>query len=476
MTVRLNRRSLLRSAGLASAAGLLAACQPKIVEVTKVVKEIVKETVVVEKIVEKQVPAEQKVVVRYHTRASGIKPPDDQFPVHQNRLSEFRQEHPEIEVVIEGIAISSLHEYYVKLATMVAGGTVGDMTWDHQSDCDHQRLAYEGVFAPVDEFMERDGVKESEWWAAAMQNAKFEGKIYGLPMCAHPGCEAFLYYNKDMWDKAGLPLPQNDGYTMSDVREAAIELSTGPVDGRDVYGFMPHISGSQSQEGWMRAFGAYSFVDESGTKTLMDAPAGLEWAKFCGDLYNADGVAPHAEAIPAGGTYAMFDAGKLASFQTGSWAYKTVRKVVGNHFEVGTVMIPPGPGARASGNYLDCFALLSAQAMGSPVKDEAWMLLNAYTDARCGYLQLSLSGQLCARPDAFDALCDDSVVGEMVTLFQRSISESKPQFSIDNFRGAEHATTLNNVMDKIWIGEQEPTQAYMDSVGESMQKILDKPR
>jgi len=359
---------------------------------------------------------------------------------------------------------------------MVAAGTVGDMTWDHQSDCDHQRLAYEGVFAAIDDFMERDGRSEDEWWPAAMTNAKFDGKLYGLPMCAHPGGAAFLYYNQDMWEEAGVKMPADDGYTHDDVREAANVLAQGDPDARDVYGYLPNFGGSQCHEGWMRAYGAYSFVDETGTKSLMNSEAALEWAKYGYALYNQDQVSPQAEAIPAGGTYAMFDGQKLAAFMSGSWAYKTVRTVVRDHFNVGTVLVPEGPAGRGGGNYLDCFALLSSQAMGRPVKDEAWLLLSAYTDARCGYLQLSLSGQLCARPDAFAALRDDANVGTMVKLFERSIGESKPQFNLQNFRGAESASTLNNLMTKMWIGEQEPTQAYMDSVASTLQTILDKPR
>ena len=84
---RLSRRALLRAALGTGASLALAACQPKVVEVTKEIEKIVKETVVVkeevtkvvekekevtkivEKVVEKAVPAGNKVVVRYHCRA-----------------------------------------------------------------------------------------------------------------------------------------------------------------------------------------------------------------------------------------------------------------------------------------------------------------------------------------------------------------------------------------------------------------------
>ncbi len=57
MAIRMTRRDMLRHAGVGSAALLVAACQPKIVEVEKVVKE----TVEVEKVVEKEVEVEKVV-------------------------------------------------------------------------------------------------------------------------------------------------------------------------------------------------------------------------------------------------------------------------------------------------------------------------------------------------------------------------------------------------------------------------------
>ena len=64
MARKVSRRELLRFVGLAGSAGLVAACQPKVVEVTKIVKEVVKETVIVEgtpQIVEREVTKVIKV-------------------------------------------------------------------------------------------------------------------------------------------------------------------------------------------------------------------------------------------------------------------------------------------------------------------------------------------------------------------------------------------------------------------------------
>ena len=67
MASRVTRRALLKNAAFAGAAGLLAACQPKIVEVTKVVEKVVKEEVIVagtpqivEKVVKETVVVEKQ--------------------------------------------------------------------------------------------------------------------------------------------------------------------------------------------------------------------------------------------------------------------------------------------------------------------------------------------------------------------------------------------------------------------------------
>ncbi|MBN1402284.1 MAG: hypothetical protein JXA74_15700, partial [Anaerolineae bacterium] len=63
MSSVISRRALLRYTGLGMGGLVLAACQPKIVEVEKVVKEtvVVKETIEVEKVVKEAVEVEKEV-------------------------------------------------------------------------------------------------------------------------------------------------------------------------------------------------------------------------------------------------------------------------------------------------------------------------------------------------------------------------------------------------------------------------------
>lgn len=479
-TSRLSRRALLRSAMVGSAGLALAACQPKVVEVEKIVErtvevekqveveKVVKETVVVEKEVQVQ-PASSQVTVRYHCRAGAVQAPASEYPTHQNRLSEFREEHPEINVVREEIAGTN-EEYYVKLATMYVGGTLGDMTFTSQTYSQHLKLAYDGVLAPCDEFMERDGISEDEWFPVAMANSKLDGKLYGLPMCLHPGGHAFLIYNQTMWEEAGLELPDGQTYTIDQLREAAIKLSKGEPGSRTVYGWRPNFAGIQCHEGWMQTFGAESFIDKEGKQSLMNTPEALEWAKYAYAIYNEDKVAPRPEAVPEAGNRAMLASGNLAAFQSGTWDLKTSIDVVGGEFKVGLQVFPIGPGGYGASGYLNSFAPTSV----SKHMDEAWLLTYAFCDKRCGYLQIKLAGSMPGRADVFEA--PDLQNDPIAMLALDATERAAEQYYMYNFAAIEHQRALNAAMDKIILGEVEPTQAYMDSVYETLQKIIDKPR
>ena len=71
----------------------------------------------------------------------------------------------------------------------------------------------------------------------------------------------------------------------------------------------------------------------------------------------------------------------------------------------------------------------------------------------------------------FADLKDDPIV----KVEYKSIMESKPQFRLANFRGAEHQLTMENMLGAIWVGKEKPTKAYLDSVQAACQQVLDKP-
>ena len=115
MKSKMTRRELLKLAGIGSAGAILAACKPKVVEVTKIVEKPVEKVVtqvvekekvvtkVVEKVVVKTPAPREKVVLRIHTNQG------DQWygwmkEAWERNVGGWRSEHPYIELKFEPVA------------------------------------------------------------------------------------------------------------------------------------------------------------------------------------------------------------------------------------------------------------------------------------------------------------------------------------------------------------------------------------
>ncbi|MBC7239720.1 MAG: twin-arginine translocation signal domain-containing protein, partial [Chloroflexi bacterium] len=129
------RRDFIRAAAVAATGVLAAACQPKVVEVEKVVKEtvlvagtpqvvektvkeVVKETVVVEKKVEVPKGVKIQMYHAWHRAIAG--------PVIEPMVREFEQTHPGIFIALTGAVPAELGPM---IMAAVAAGTPPSITW-----------------------------------------------------------------------------------------------------------------------------------------------------------------------------------------------------------------------------------------------------------------------------------------------------------------------------------------------------------
>lgn len=196
---RLSRRHLLKAlAGIGgglAALPVLAACQPKVVEVTvvveKEVEKVVKETVVVERKADEKIPE-----IRFLTRVG----PLGVFMKEFSRL--YVEEHPdEVKVKIEE---GNWGDISTKLLTSAVAGTCQDIFWQPYFYVPYNIV--NGVMAELDDAAEASGVDMSIWYPWALECEKFEGKLYGIPLGVMPGWNEIIY-NLDLFEEAGVEPP-----------------------------------------------------------------------------------------------------------------------------------------------------------------------------------------------------------------------------------------------------------------------------
>ena len=94
----------------------------------------------------------------------------------------------------------SFNDYWTKVKTrMVAADAPCILTTQAARA---QELS--GLLEPLDSYMEKAGIKASDYNAAMMQGMTVDGHVLALPYDAEPDV---LYYNRELFEKAGLAAP-----------------------------------------------------------------------------------------------------------------------------------------------------------------------------------------------------------------------------------------------------------------------------
>src|SRR5688572_22542030 len=97
---------------------------------------------------------------------------------------------------------------YVAQDTAFAAGTASDLYYAHTSNMRHQSYAIKGVAKQLDAFAAKDKTFNINAWTPRAQEVMkiIDGKLYGLPIRGQVSW-LFLYWNRDMLRKAGIPEP-----------------------------------------------------------------------------------------------------------------------------------------------------------------------------------------------------------------------------------------------------------------------------
>lgn len=123
-------------------------------------------------------------------------------------------------------------EFNRQLALALTEKEMPDLVIVDQSDM--QDYIHKELLEDITTYVEGTG-EEEEYYQAAIQSVKYEGKYYGLPFCSNT---VALIYNKEMLAEAGLEAPE----TVQEFLTTAKALSDG-----ETYGFaMSAVTGAQS--------------------------------------------------------------------------------------------------------------------------------------------------------------------------------------------------------------------------------------
>jgi multiple sugar transport system substrate-binding protein len=197
-------------------------------------------------------------------------------------MAEYAKANPNVALTIETFPING---YYDKAVATILGGNPPEII-----DMDAFMIASSAgkdLLQPWDAYIKNLDTKD---FAGAIWNAGvLNGKVYAIP---NRGSSIVLYYNKTMFDKAGVPYP-TENWTYDDMLAMAKKLT---IPGQQ-YGL--GIAGSLSDPAnvmmnfasMLWAFGG-DFLDKTNKTCLLNSPAAVKTITFWSELYTKYKVVP----------------------------------------------------------------------------------------------------------------------------------------------------------------------------------------
>lgn len=378
-------------------------------------------------------------------------------------IDEFNASQDEIVIVPE---IVDNDVAYETLATQIASGNVPDIIGPVGRDGSN---AFAGLYADLEPLVETAGVSLDRWSGPAVDGQREgDGTLVGLPFASFPSA---LYYNRDMFDAAGLPYPPQEypetgvavygeGTEYEGPWDYAKVAEIGPllsVDANGVYGDEADYDRANAVEfgfiwQWTdRLFQQGSFwgggypLASNGEAEIPQAWAD-EWAWYQDAVWEA-GFAPNQEQTDAMGN--AFQSGNVAMAMTHLWYTCCIRDdandLAGDFWDVAIAPANPNDGTVTANLHADTFRIMS----GSQNQNEAFAVLwYLVTDAALPLLT------------AYGAAPADVTLTDA---FIANLDEQYPQGVNWNvfLAGAEHSEVPSH---ETWLPGWEPYKEAMDTL------------
>ena len=303
----------------------------------------------------------------------------NQKPGMEASIKEFMKQKPNIEVKIE---VTEWNDYWTKITTGVASGTMPDVFWGHLAYL--SGLITKGALMDLTPNIKKDKVDLSIYYQNLLECWKYQGKQYGIPKDWDTIC---VFYNKDLLDKIKEKYPDEKwSWNTKDGGDflKLLQKLTFDESGKNAVqkGFdknkialfgLGGVQSNNAQQTWMNFIwmnGGKGILDKPyGNKFVMDDPKAVDALQFWGDLATKYTVAP----LPAGTNssvsnyWDLFSSGKVAMVFEGSWMISAAKTL---KFNWDIAPLPKGPNGRVSAFN----GLAHVVAAKTKYPNEAWKL------------------------------------------------------------------------------------------------------
>lgn len=303
-----------------------------------------------------------------------------ELAAYEGLVAAFHEAHPEIEIELRHVP--GQNDYRQRLAAEFTSGNPPDVFL-----LNYRRLApfaADGGLEPLTAYLAASElIKEADFYPTTITPFKWDDELWCIPQNVS---SLVVYYNKDLFEAAGLPLPTNN-WTREDFLAAAIALTQDQDgDGRiDQYGVGLEASLFRlAPFVWQNGGDIVDNLDNPTRLTLNtpEARAAFQWLV---DLQTVHHVAPDRTAEGAEESESRFLNGRLAMFFNSRRGVPTYRTITGFEWD-----IVPLPTAAVPTGILHSDGYCMAAATKN--KEAAWTFIE-YANSVAGQTLVAASGR-----------------------------------------------------------------------------------
>lgn len=356
-----------------------------------------------------------------------------------------------------GLGIKVTHtaqpDYLQKLNTAAAGNSLPEMTVIRAGDIGE--MVARNVLKPMsDEALKEAGGTDTlagqfpeEPWGAGEIN----GKRYTIPLDIHP---MVLYYNKDMFQQAGITMPTDRPMTKEEFEQAVTTLTKDGVAGVSI--------GTAFQTGaWFQAlirqFGG-DITDENGTKATYNSDAGVQAANYIRDLKTKTTPQVNGAGDPE---VKLFQQQKAAMVFHGPWHISDMVKLP----FVGFAQMPQIGSTYSVWGNSHQLAMTTDDAARQAAAGcwVGWLSENS--------VQWAKAGQVPARQSARES-ADLASISAPVAAFAGEVTSVKFLPPVPGLEGALWGQGFEPALNAYLLGQQQDIKAAFDQAAAKSDQII----
>lgn len=350
-------------------------------------------------------------------------------------------------------------EYWTMLEAGAQGGSLPDVFWMHSNES-QRYMSNDMLLDLTDKIADSDLIDPANYPEDIWGLYTYDEKYYAVPKDVDT---IALWYNKAMFEEAGLDYPTAD-WTWDDLIEAAKKLTK--EDGSQ-YGLA--VRNDNNQAGYYNMIydnGGYIINDDK-TKSGWDDPKTIEAMEVL-EGWIKDGVMPPIETMSENGEDVLFQSGKVAMVLQGSWMVAAYRD---NEYTAENCDVVELPKNAATGRRASVYNGLgwAASANGKNTEN-AWKLIEYLGSEKAQKKQAELGVTMSAYKGTSDGWASSAEFNLQAYLNMMEDMEIRP-YSKSTVTWENED---NEILKSVYMGEKSMADACKEMADQMNEKLAEE--